>query len=49
MPRRTLETLARDPSVPPAGVVITAGDPGVFAGFTGMLDSFEPVFGVAVP
>lgn len=49
MPRKTLETLALNPSQAPRDVTVTAGDPGVFATFTGMLDTFDPAFNIAIP
>lgn len=49
MPRKTLETLARDPSQAPRDVTVIAGDPGVFAAFSGMLDTFDPAFNIAIP
>jgi alkyl sulfatase BDS1-like metallo-beta-lactamase superfamily hydrolase len=48
MPRKTLEQLALDPSVPPEGV-ITAGDSSVFERFIGMLDVFDPGFNIVLP
>jgi alkyl sulfatase BDS1-like metallo-beta-lactamase superfamily hydrolase len=48
MPRRTLEQLALDPSVPPADVN-TTGDPSVFERFIGMLDVFKPGFNIILP
>ena len=48
MPRKTLEQLALDPSVPPAGV-ITTGDSSVFERFIGMLDVFNPSFNIILP
>jgi len=48
MPRRTLEQLALDPSVPPADV-ITTGDSSVFKRFIGMLDVFNPSFNIVLP
>ena len=48
MPRKTLEQLALDPSVPPAGVV-TTGDAAAFNRFVGMLDVFDPVFNIVTP
>jgi alkyl sulfatase BDS1-like metallo-beta-lactamase superfamily hydrolase len=48
MPRKTLEQLALDPSVPPAGV-ITTGDSSVFKRFIGMLDVFNPSFNIVLP
>ncbi len=49
MPRRTLETLALNPSAAPQGVIVTSGDPALFKEFTGMLDTFDPNFAIAVP
>lgn len=48
MPRTTLEQLALDPSVTPAGVIIT-GDSSVFDRFVGMLDQFDPGFNIVLP
>lgn len=48
MPRRTLEQLALDPSVPPADV-ITTKDSSVFERFIGMLDVFDPGFNIVLP
>ena len=48
MPRKTLEQLALDPSVPPADV-ITTGDSSVFEQFIGMLDVFDPGFNIVLP
>jgi alkyl sulfatase BDS1-like metallo-beta-lactamase superfamily hydrolase len=48
MPRKTLEQLALDPSVPPANVT-TNGDPTVFTRFIGMLDVFNPSFNIVLP
>jgi alkyl sulfatase BDS1-like metallo-beta-lactamase superfamily hydrolase len=48
MPRKTLEQLALDPSVPPADV-ITTGDSSVFERFIGMLDLFDPGFNIVLP
>ena len=48
MPRKTLEQLALDPSVP-AAEVITAGDSSVFERFTRMLDVFNPSFNIVLP
>jgi alkyl sulfatase BDS1-like metallo-beta-lactamase superfamily hydrolase len=48
MPRKTLEQLALDPSVPPADV-ITTGDSSVFKRFIGMLDVFDPGFNIVLP
>ena len=48
MPRRTLEQLALDPSVPPADVN-TTGDQSVFEQFVGMLDLFSPGFNIILP
>ena len=48
MPRKTLEQLALDPSVPPANVT-TAGDSSVFERFVGMLDVFNPGFNIILP
>jgi alkyl sulfatase BDS1-like metallo-beta-lactamase superfamily hydrolase len=49
MPRKTLETLALSPTVTPSGVVVTSGDPAIFNKFVRMLDTFDPVFPIAVP
>ena len=48
MPRKTLEQLALDPSVPPANVTIE-GDASVFEGFVGVLDLFDPSFNIILP
>ncbi|MFZ2471981.1 MAG: alkyl sulfatase dimerization domain-containing protein, partial [Methanothrix sp.] len=48
MPRKTLEKLALDPSVPPADV-IAKGDHFVFERFIGMLDVFDPGFSIVLP
>lgn len=48
MPRKTLEQLALNPSVPPADV-ITTGDSSVFERFIGMLDVFNPGFNIVLP
>jgi alkyl sulfatase BDS1-like metallo-beta-lactamase superfamily hydrolase len=48
MPRKTLEQLALNPSVPPANVS-TTGDSAVFERFVGMLDVFDPVFNIILP
>ena len=48
MPRKTLEQLALDPSVPPADVT-TTGDSSVFERFIGMLDVFDPGFNIVLP
>lgn len=48
MPRRTLEQLALDPSVPLANVA-TTGDSSVFERFIGMLDVFDPGFNIVLP
>lgn len=48
MPRKTLEQLALDPSVPPAEV-ITTGDSSVFERFIGMLDVFDAGFNIVLP
>jgi len=48
MPRKTLEQLALDPSVPPADV-ITTGDASVFERLIGMLDVFNPSFNIILP
>ena len=47
MPRKTLEQLALNPSVPPANVT-TTGDSSVFKRFTGMLD-VKPGFNIILP
>jgi alkyl sulfatase BDS1-like metallo-beta-lactamase superfamily hydrolase len=49
MPRKTLETLALNPSATPSGVIVTNGDPAVFNKFSGMLDTFDPSFHIAIP
>jgi alkyl sulfatase BDS1-like metallo-beta-lactamase superfamily hydrolase len=49
MPRKTLETLALNPSITPAKVVVTSGDPAVFSSIVGMLDTFNPNFNIAIP
>ncbi|MFB3763899.1 MAG: alkyl/aryl-sulfatase [Methanotrichaceae archaeon] len=48
MPRKTIEQLALDPSVPLKGVT-TAGDSSVFERFIGMLDMFNPGFNIVLP
>jgi len=48
MPRKTLEQLALDPSVPPADVIRT-GDSSVFERFVGMLDVFDSGFNIVLP
>jgi len=48
MPRRTLEQLALNPTVPPANLTVS-GDSAVFEGFVGMLDVFEPSFNIILP
>jgi alkyl sulfatase BDS1-like metallo-beta-lactamase superfamily hydrolase len=48
MPRKTLEQLALDPSVPPADVIST-GDSSVFERFVGMLDVFDSGFNIVLP
>lgn len=48
MPRKTLEQLALDPSVPPEEVIV-AGDSAVFERFIGMLDVFDPGFNIVLP
>jgi len=48
MPRKTLEQLALDPSISPAGVT-TTGDSSVFERFVGMLDVFNPGFNIILP
>jgi len=48
MPRKTLEQLALNPSVPPTNVT-TTGDLSVFERFTGMLDVFRPGFNIVLP
>jgi alkyl sulfatase BDS1-like metallo-beta-lactamase superfamily hydrolase len=48
MPRKTLEQLALDPSVPPADV-IASGDSSVFERFIGMLDVFNSGFNIVLP
>jgi len=48
MPRKTLEQLALDPSVPLAEVT-TTGDSSVFDRFIGMLDVFDPSFNIILP
>lgn len=49
MPKKTLETLALNPSAAPQGAVVISGDPAVFGKFTGMFDTFDPNFAIAVP
>ncbi|MDP3564427.1 MAG: alkyl sulfatase dimerization domain-containing protein, partial [Methanoregula sp.] len=49
MPRKTLETLALNPSVTPSGMIVMSGDPAVFNKFVGMLDTFDPAFPIAIP
>ncbi len=48
MPRKSLEQLALDPTVPLAGVT-TEGDVPVFERFLGMLDVFNPSFNIILP
>ena len=48
MPRKTLEQLALDPSVPAADVIV-AGDSSLFERFIGMLDVFDPGFNIVLP
>jgi alkyl sulfatase BDS1-like metallo-beta-lactamase superfamily hydrolase len=48
MPRKTLEQLALNPSIPPAKVTII-GDSSVFERFIGMLDMFDPGFNIVLP
>jgi alkyl sulfatase BDS1-like metallo-beta-lactamase superfamily hydrolase len=48
MPRKTLEQMALDPSVPPANVT-TIGDSSVFERYMGMLDVFNPSFNIVLP
>ncbi|MCJ7444886.1 MAG: MBL fold metallo-hydrolase [Methanotrichaceae archaeon] len=48
MPRKTLEQLALDPSVPLADV-ITTGNSSVFKRFIGLLDVFNPAFNIVLP
>ena len=48
MPRRTLEQLALDPSVPEMDAVVS-GDSSVFERFVGMLDVFDPGFNIVLP
>lgn len=48
MPRKTLEQLALNPSVPPANVT-TTGDSSVFKQFADMLDMFKPGFNNILP
>ena len=48
MPRRTLEQLALDPSVPVADATVT-GDAALFERFLGMLDVFDPGFNIVLP
>ena len=48
MPRKTLEQLALNPSVPPTNVT-TTGDSSVFEEFAGMLDVFKPGFNIILP
>ncbi|PKL65590.1 MAG: MBL fold metallo-hydrolase [Methanomicrobiales archaeon HGW-Methanomicrobiales-3] len=49
MPKKTLETLALNPSAAPQGAVVISGDPAVFEKFTRMFDTFDPSFAIAVP
>jgi alkyl sulfatase BDS1-like metallo-beta-lactamase superfamily hydrolase len=49
MPRKTLETLALNPRATLDSVVVTSGDPAIFAEFVGMLDVFDPGFPIALP
>lgn len=49
MPKKTLGMLALYPSRAPQDVVVTAGDPAVFGTFTGMLDTFDYTFAIALP
>jgi alkyl sulfatase BDS1-like metallo-beta-lactamase superfamily hydrolase len=48
MPRKAIEQLALNPSVPPAEVT-TTGDSQVFERFIGMLDMFKPNFNIILP
>ena len=48
MPRTSLEQLALDPSILPAGVV-TAGDAAAFDRFVALLDRFDPVSNIVTP
>ncbi|OPY53512.1 MAG: Metallo-beta-lactamase superfamily protein [Methanosaeta sp. PtaU1.Bin112] len=48
MPRKTLEQLALDPSVPLEGVIGT-GDVSIFVRFVGMLDTFDAGFNIILP
>jgi alkyl sulfatase BDS1-like metallo-beta-lactamase superfamily hydrolase len=48
MPRKTLEQMALDPSVPPASVT-TIGDSSAFKRYMGMLDVFNPSFNIVLP
>ncbi|VVB73013.1 Uncharacterised protein [uncultured archaeon] len=48
MPRKTLEQLALDPSVPTANVT-TTGDASLFERFVGMLDVFKTGFNIVLP
>ena len=48
MPRKTLEQLALDPSVPVLDAAVT-GDALLFERFVGMLDLFDPGFNIVLP
>ena len=48
MPRKTLEQLALNPTIPLADVT-TDGDASVFERFVGMLDMFDPSFNIVLP
>ena len=48
MPRKTLEQLALNPTIPLADVTF-AGDGTVFEQFVGMLDLFDPSFNIVLP
>ena len=48
MPRKTLEQLALNPTIPLADVT-TDGDASVFERFVGMLDIFDPSFNIVLP
>jgi alkyl sulfatase BDS1-like metallo-beta-lactamase superfamily hydrolase len=49
MPEKSLGTLALDPTRTLRDVTVTAGDPGVFKTFAGMLDTFDPAFNITIP
>ena len=48
MPRKSLEQLALDPSIPVADATVT-GDAALFERFLGMLDVFDPGFNIVLP